>query len=54
MASILDTVSRHRKTLSGFALQAALKSAGADSDIVSEMNRKTCPVVMLRRAKSLH
>jgi len=35
-------------------LQAALKNAGADFDIVSQMNRKACPVVMLRRTKSLH
>ena len=35
-------------------LQAALKSAGADFEIVSQMNRKACPVVMLRRTKSLH
>jgi FkbM family methyltransferase len=35
-------------------LQAALKKAGADFQIVSQMNRKSCPVVMLRRTKSLH
>lgn len=33
---------------------AALKKAGADFQIVSQMNRKSCPVVMLRRTKSLH
>jgi FkbM family methyltransferase len=35
-------------------LLAALKKAGADFEIVSHMNRKSCPVVMLRRSKSLH
>jgi FkbM family methyltransferase len=35
-------------------LLAALKKAGAEFEIVSQMNRKSCPVVMLRRPKSLH
>jgi FkbM family methyltransferase len=35
-------------------LLAALKKAGADFEIVSQMNRKSCPVVMLRRTKSHH
>jgi FkbM family methyltransferase len=35
-------------------LLAALKKAGAEFEIVSQMNRKSCPVVMLRRTKSLH
>jgi FkbM family methyltransferase len=35
-------------------LQAALKRAGADFQVVSQMNRKSCPVIMLRRSKSLH
>lgn len=75
MASVLDTVSSHRKTLSGCRawigqvdtivielhqpytvddLLAALRKARADFEIVSQMNRKSCPVVMLRRTKSLH
>jgi hypothetical protein len=35
-------------------LPAALKKAGADFQIVSQVDRKSCPVVMLRRTKSLH
>jgi FkbM family methyltransferase len=35
-------------------LLAALKKAGAEFEIVSQMNRKSCPVVMLRRTKSVH
>ncbi len=35
-------------------LLAALKKAGVDFQIVSQMNRKSNPVVMLRRTKSLH
>lgn len=35
-------------------LLAALKKAGADFQIVSQMNRKSNPVIMLRRTKSLH
>jgi hypothetical protein len=33
-------------------LLAALRKARADFEIVSQMNRKSCPVVMLRRTKS--
>jgi FkbM family methyltransferase len=35
-------------------LLAALKKAGAEFEIVSQINRKACAVVLLRRPKSLH